>query len=54
MALQGEENCADLKETCNSPKMRPLDFEKTISQLQKMFRKIPMNLHATVTIMVVC
>ena len=35
----------NLKETCNSPKKGPLNFEKKmIAQLQKMFCKIPVRL----------
>ena len=29
-------------------------WEKTIAQFRKMFRKIPMNTHATISVMLVC
>ena len=39
----------------NSLKIRPSDFEKKmITQLQKMFYKIPMNAHATICVKLFC
>ena len=44
-----------LKETRNSSKIRPLEFEKkVIAQLRKMFCEIPMNTRATISVMLLC
>ena len=41
-----------LKETRNSYKKRPLDFEKKM--IEKILRKIPMNTHVTISFTLVC
>ena len=44
-----------LKETWNSAKIQPLDFEKKmVAQLQNMFCKILMNARAITSVMLLC
>ena len=44
-----------LKETRNSSKIRPLDFEKKMkAQLRKMFCKVLMNTRVTISVMLLC
>ena len=45
----------NLKETRNSSKIRPLDFDKKmIAALRKMVCEIPLNTRATVSAMLLC